>query len=82
MVDIDEKQIDNGFRLEPLRLVFHDMPPYDIWSLYGQHIISAKAMLLFEEAGITGIDMIPLEETEWKNLEIVMKPTDSVTIPK
>ena len=69
---ISREQIENNLRIEPKKLVFNNIPTYDLWSLYGQHIISEKAMLLFKEAGITGIDMIPLEETEWKHLEIVM----------
>ena len=72
LTKIDEEQIENNLCTEPKKLVFQNIPTYDLWSLYGQHIISKKAMLLFKEAGITGIDMIPLEKTEWKHLEIVM----------
>ena len=70
--EINEKQFDNNLWIEPKKLSFPFDTYYDLWSLYGQHIISEKAMLLFKEAGITGIDMIPLEKTEWKHLEIVM----------
>jgi hypothetical protein len=74
------EQLRNKLRVKPYRLVFNNMPVYDIWSLYGQHIISEKAMLLFKEAGITGIDMIPLKETEWKHLEIVMPQTQKLSV--
>ena len=73
------EQLHNKLRVKPINIVFYNMPNYDLWSLYGQHIISEKAMLLFKKAEITGIDMIPLEKTEWKHLKIVMNEPNKLT---
>ncbi len=54
----------------PTRLTFQPGKLFDVWNLFGQHIVSEKARNMIIDAGLTGIELQPLKDSEMKEIEI------------